>query len=431
MRVCVIGLGKMGLPLAAQYASKGFSVIGCDVSEEVVKLVNSGVSHVKDEPELDDKVKNAVAAGKLSATTDTVSAVRSSDVVVVIVPLVVDSKGKIKYTIIDSVTKKVAAGLKKGALVIYETTLPTGDTRKRFAPMLEKSGLKAGVDFHLVFSPERISSGVTFDYLRNIPKIVGGLNDESTKKGAEFYGKVLDAKIISLSSCEAAESAKLFDMIYRDVNIALANEFARFCDARSLDVLEIVAAANSNPFSKLLLPGVGVGGHCTPVYPYFLIKKAADAGVDLSLAKMARKIHDSMPSFTVSLLKKDLGSLKKKNILVLGLAFRGNVKETFKSPAYAVMGALKKAGANVFLNDPLFSKEEIEKAGGIAADMQNLGRVDGVVLVTYHREYKNLNFSKLAAAGVRVFVDGRNSVDKNKVEEAGIAYRGIGRYLSG
>jgi nucleotide sugar dehydrogenase len=253
------------------------------------------------------------------------------------------------------------------------------------------------------------------------------VNDVSTKRGVEFYEKVLDSKIISLSSCEAAESAKLFDMIYRDVNIALANEFARFCDARSLDVTEIVAAANSNPFSKVLLPGVGVGGHCTPVYPYFLIKKAADAGVDLSLAKKARKINDGMPAFTVSLLKKDLISLKKKNILVLGLAFRGNVKETFKSPAYAVIGALKKAGAIVFLNDPLFTKEEIEKAGGIAADMQNLGRVDGVVLVTNHREYKNLDFSKLAAAGVRVFVDGRNSADKKRVEAAGIVYRGIGR----
>jgi nucleotide sugar dehydrogenase len=427
MRICVIGLGKMGLPLAAQYASKGFSVVGCDVSEEVVRLVNLGVSHVKDEPELDDKVRNAVAAKKLSATTDTVSAVRSSDVVVVIVPLVVDPKGKIKYTIIDSVTKKVAAGLQKGTLVIYETTLPTGDTRKRFGPMLEKSGLSAGIDFFLVFSPERISSGVTFDYLRNIPKLVGGVNGESTKKGVEFYEKVLDSKIISLSSCEAAESAKLFDMIYRDVNIALANEFARFCDARNLDVTEIVAAANSNPFSKVLLPGVGVGGHCTPVYPYFLIKKAALAGVDLSLAKKARKINDGMPAFTVSLLKKDLGPLKKKNILVLGLAFRGNVKETFKSPAYAVMGALKKAGANVFLNDPLFSREEIERLGVKFSDMQSLRKVDGVVLVTYHREYKSLNFNKLAAAGVRVFVDGRNSVDRKKVEEAGIVYRGIGR----
>lgn len=427
MNICVIGLGKIGLPLAAQYASKGHKVIGCDVNEKVIELVNSGISHIRDEPELDEKVKTAVQKGLLSATLDTVSAVRESEAIVIIVPLTVDTKGRINYGAIDSATEKVAEGLQRGSLVIYETTLPVGDTRKRFTPMLEKSGLKAGEDFYLVFSPERVSSGVMFDYLRNIPKLVGGINDESTKKGVEFYEQVLDSKVIPVSSCEVAEAAKLFDMVYRDINIAVANEFAKFCNARDLNVSEIIEAANTNPFSHILQPGVGVGGHCAPVYPHFLIKNAAEVGVDLSIAKKARKINDDMPKFTVGILKKEFGSLKKKNVLVLGLAYRGNVKETFMSPSIALIKHLKKAGAYVFLHDPLFSKEEIEAFGATVADPKNMELIDAVILATNHREYRNLDFAELKKKGTKIFIDGRNITPPQKVKEHNITYRGIGR----
>jgi nucleotide sugar dehydrogenase len=427
MRVCVIGLGKIGLPLAAQYASKGAKVVGCDVSPKVVESVNSGVSHVLDEPGLSEKVKAAVEKGLLSATTDTVAGVRSSEVVVVIVPLVVDPEGNIDYGIIDSVTEKVSAGLQRGSLVIYETTLPVGTTRKRLAPILEKSGMKAGEDFYLVFSPERVSSGVMFDYLKNISKLVGGVDEESTRRGVEFYRSVLDSKVIPVSSCEAAEAAKLFDMVYRDINIAVANEFAKFCDAGGVDANEVIEAANTNPFSRILLPGVGVGGHCAPVYPHFLIKNAADVGVDLSIAKRSRRINDAMPKYTAGVLKKEFGSLKKKNVLVLGLAYRGNVKETFMSPSIPLVAALNKAGANVSLSDPLFSDEEIKRFGAEAASLHDTGPLDAVVLAAYHREYRSLDFRSFKARGARIFVDGRNVVDKKAVEAAGLIYRGIGR----
>ena len=229
MIVCVVGLGKIGLPLACQYAGKGFTVVGCDVNSDVVDCINRGVSHIQEEPALKEKVKDLVAGKLLSATTDTVKAVSESDVVVVIVPLVVDDEENIDYSIVDAATKDVAKGLRKDTVVIYETTLPVGDTRDRIAPILESGGLKAGVDFYLVFSPERVSSGRIFKDLAEIPKIVGGVNDESTVKGVEFYESVLDAEVIGVNDCETAEAIKLFGMTYRDVNIALANEFARFC----------------------------------------------------------------------------------------------------------------------------------------------------------------------------------------------------------
>jgi len=200
LKICVIGLGKIGLPLAAQYASKGFRVIGCDINPEVVDSINGGISHIKGEPGLDERVRDSVRKGLLSATTDTVKAVKESNVIVVIVPLVVDKEGNIDYSTIDSVTETISKGLQKDSLVIYETTLPVGDTRDRMTPILERSGLKAGRDFYVVFSPERVSSGVMFRYLREIPKIVGGIDEESTRRGVEFYKRVLDSEVISVTS---------------------------------------------------------------------------------------------------------------------------------------------------------------------------------------------------------------------------------------
>ena len=428
MKICVIGLGKIGLPLAAQYSSKGFRVIGCDVNQKVVDSINKGISYITGEPELDEKVKDSVEKGLLSATTDTVKAVIESDVIVVIVPLFVDKEGNTDYSIIDSVTETVSKGLQKDSLVIYETTLPAEDTRNRMTPILEKSGLKAGRDFYVVFSPERVSSGVMFQYLRDIPKIVGGIDEESTKKGVEFYEKVLDSKVIPVSSSEAAEATKLFGMVYRDVNIALANDFVKFCQAKNLDVIEIIKASNTNPHSHILAPGVGVGGHCAPVYPYFLIKNASDLGVDLILAKNARNINDAMPEYTVNLLVKELKDLDGKNVLVLGLAYRKGVKETFLSPSLSVIENLKSLKANVYVHDPLFSKEEIEEFDVEFADLRDLDALDAVILVTNHREYENLDLKNLKEKGVKVIVDGRNFLEKEKVERYGIIYIGIGRY---
>ncbi|RLI93037.1 MAG: nucleotide sugar dehydrogenase [Candidatus Altiarchaeales archaeon] len=427
MKICVIGLGKIGLPLAAQYASKGFRVIGCDINPEVVDSINRGISHIRGEPGLDERIGDSVKKGLLSATTDTVKAVRESDVIVVIVPLVVDKEGNIDYSTIDSVTETISKGLKRDSLVIYETTLPVGDTRDRMIPILERSGLKAGRDFYVVFSPERVSSGVMFRYLREIPKIVGGIDEESTRRGVEFYKRVLDSEVISVTSSEAAEATKLFGMVYRDVNIALANEFARFCQARGLDVVEIIGASNTNPHSHILTPGIGVGGHCAPVYPYFLIKNASDLEIDLILAKNARRINDGMPEHAVNLLGKELKDLDGKNVLILGIAYRGGVKETFLSPSLSVIEHLKDRGANVYVNDPLFSKEEIEKLGVEFADLKNLNALDAVILVTDHKEYKNLDLKNLREKGVKVIVDGRNFLEKEKIEKHGIIYRGIGR----
>ncbi|MDH3189039.1 MAG: nucleotide sugar dehydrogenase, partial [Acidimicrobiia bacterium] len=277
MNVAVIALGKIGLPLAVQIASKGHQVRGADISEPIVETVNRGEVPFPGEADLDTKLAAVVRDKSLVAMTNTTQAVAEAEAVVVVVPLMTDGAGNPDFRPMDAATKDIAAGLKPGTLVSYETTLPVGTTRGRFQAMLEElTGMTAGTDFYLVHSPERVFSGRIFSDLRRYPKLVGGVDDESTRQGVEFYEAVLDFDerpdlergngVWAMASAESAEMAKLAETTYRDVNIALANEFARFSEQVGIDVSEVIAASNSQPFSHIHRAGVAVGGHCIPVY---------------------------------------------------------------------------------------------------------------------------------------------------------------------
>src|SRR5947209_5488765 len=276
--VAVVGMGKIGLPLAIQFAQQGRRVIGCDVNPKVVEMINSGQSHVQEEPELASAVASAVASGALSATVNTTEAVRQAGIVVVIVPVVIDANQEVNFQALDAATRAIGEGLQPGTLVIYETTLPVGTTSLRLRELLEGTArLRAGQDFLLAYSPERVSSGFIFRDLRNYPKIVGAIDEQSLAAAVAFYRSVLEAGIISMASTDEAEFVKLIETTYRDVNIALANEFACFADAHGLDVVAAIAAANTQSYSHIHTPGVGVGGHCIPVYPYFLLAGVEEA----------------------------------------------------------------------------------------------------------------------------------------------------------
>ena len=299
--VAVVGLGKIGLPLAVQYALHGHRVIGCDINPRVVELLNAGKSYIQEEPGLAIEVARLVERGLLSATVETTDAVSNAEVVVVIVPVVVDAQHDVSFEGIDAATREIGAGLQPGALVIYETTLPVGTTSVRFREMLEHtSSLQAGRDFYLAYSPERVSSGSIFHDLRIYPKIIGGIDEQSTRTAVAFYQSVLDAEIITMTSSDEAEFVKLIETTYRDVNIALANEFACFADVHGLDVAAAIAGANTQPYSHIHAPGVGVGGHCIPVYPYFLLAGAQETpNFDypmLMLPRYARRSTMQWPS---------------------------------------------------------------------------------------------------------------------------------------
>ncbi|MBM0225670.1 nucleotide sugar dehydrogenase [Micromonospora sp. ATA51] len=413
MNICVVALGKIGLPLAVQFASKGHRVIGADVSERVVRLVNDGAVPFPGETDLDVKLKEAVAAGLLSATTDTAAAVAESEAVVVVVPLFVDADGVPDFGWMDDATRAIAAGLKPGTLVSYETTLPVGTTRNRWAPMLEEgSGLTAGKDFHLVFSPERVLTGRVFADLRRYPKLVGGIDEASAEHGVRFYEAVLDFDeradlnrpngVWDLGSAEASELAKLAETTYRDVNIGLANQFARFADTVGVDVTKVIEACNTQPYSHIHSPGIAVGGHCIPIYPRMYLWNDPAATV----VRSAREANAAMPEYAVDLLAAAYGDLTDVGVLVLGAAYRGGVKETAFSGVFPTVEALRARGAKPYVSDPMYTNEELVAHGLPGYDGEPIG---AAVIQADHAEYRTLAPADLP--GVTVLVDGRRVTD--------------------
>lgn len=425
MKIVVVGAGKMGLPLAAQFASRGAQVTACDVNPQVVAAINAGECPV-DEPGVPALVAVAVAAGTLTASTDTTAAVAGADAVLVIVPALLTHAPDADLSILESVTRQVAAGLRPGMLVSYETTVPVGTTRHRFRPLLEESGLVAGRDFALVFSPERVKSQRVLMHLTETPKVVGGIDEASALRGEELYGRFLGAPVLNVGTLEAAELVKLAGMLYRDVNIALANEIACYAEAAGVELGPVIQAANTDGEAFLLSPGIGVGGHCTPVYPYFLIQDGHRKGAPLTLAEGARRINDGQAQHAVNRLAHALGGLEGRRVLLLGLGFRPQVKEHLFSPAFLLRDALAGAGARVHLHDPLYSADEVAGHGFAPGDPAAAEGWDALVLVTAHAGYAGLDFEGLAGRGVRAVVDGRNLWDPPTVRATGIAYLGVG-----
>jgi nucleotide sugar dehydrogenase len=426
MQIAVVALGKIGLPLAVQFAEKGHSVVGCDVNSHTVELVNTGVEPFPGETFLQEKLSTVVSAGRLRATTDTASAVTDAEAVVIVVPLFVDAEGVPDFGWMDAATRDVAKGLKKGTLVSYETTLPVGTTRNRFAQMLEDgSGLKAGTDFHLAFSPERVFTGRVFADLRRYPKLVGGLTEACGIAAEKFYAAVLDFDertdlarpngVWNLGTPEASEMAKLAETTYRDVNIGLANQFALFAQDNGIDVYAVIEACNSQPFSHIHTPGIAVGGHCIPIYPRMYLWNDPAATV----VRAAREANAEMPVRAVARLEAEFGSVKGKKVVVLGAAYRGGVKETAFSGVFPTVNALKRLGATVAVHDPMYTDDELRHEG---FEPFHFGETaDAAILQADHAEYANLTEKQLP--GVSVILDGRNMI-KNSV---GIRIIPIGR----
>jgi nucleotide sugar dehydrogenase len=417
VKVAVVGLGKIGLPLAVQFAGRGHHVIGVDIDHAVVRDVQRAVPPFPGEHDLAERLSEVVGSGALEATSDTASAVSASDVVVVVVPLYSDAAGEPEFSALDAATSAIAAGLRPGTLVSYETTLPVGTTRTRLAAALEAgSGLRVGVDLFVAFSPERVSSGRVFADLARYPKLVGGVDAESGRRAVAFYGAGLQFDerpdlhrpngVWDLGSAEAAELAKLAETTYRDVNIGLANQFALYADRIGVDFHRIAEACNSQPFSHLHAPGIAVGGHCIPVYPWFYLAGDPDA----TIVRAARAANSAMPDRAVQRLADAYGDLRGATVVVLGACYRGGVKETAFSGVFAVVDALRTRGATPFVHDPLFTPAELA-ALGLEPYRDGL-RCDAAVLQADHREYRG--FTPADLPGVTVLLDGRGVLDPTR-----------------
>ncbi|HEY2326343.1 MAG TPA: nucleotide sugar dehydrogenase [Gaiellaceae bacterium] len=408
--IAVIGAGYVGMPHAQTFAAGGKKVVLVDLRDDVVNLINQGKSHIQDVP--DEVLKPLVDDGMISATTD-FGVVRECDAVVIAVPTPLTKQREPDLTAIRSASTSIAPHIRKGQVVVLESTTYPGTTREVVQPILEQgSGLKAGTDFHLGYAPERVDPGRVDWTTQSTPKVVGGINPASTKAACDLYRSVLD-NVHEVSSTEVAELTKLLENIFRSVNIALVNELAQLCDRMNIDVWEVVDAAATKPFGFMSFkPGPGLGGHCIPLDPYYLAWKAREFDFNTRFVELAGEINNNMPYFARSVISQALNHgagkpVKGSKILMLGVAYKADIDDYRESPAEKILELLQNAGADVAYHDPYVSEFE-----GLTSVALEPDKYDCVVIVTAHT---SIDYGDIVKRG-KVIVDFRNATKGFEVD---------------
>lgn len=414
--IAVIGLGYIGLPTAIMFANAGFKVVGYEIREDVVKKVNSGNSHII-EPEIEEMLRRAIENGNLKATSDKKEIV-GKDVYVICVqtPLKEDKTPDLSY--LENAVRTTAESIKRGSLVIIESTVPPMTTLKMAKLIEDLTGFKAGKDFYMVHAPERVMPGRIFKELVYNSRIIGGINEESSELAELLYRAFVKGQIFRTNST-TSEMVKLMENTFRDVNIALANEFAFLAHQYGVNVFEAIELANTHPRVKIHIPGIGVGGHCLPKDPYLLLSSAKE---DFGLIKKAREINEDMPLFAKDLLMDALKAInlpaEEAIVVVLGLSYKGNSDDTRNSPSLKFIEEIREVVMEVRTYDPYVkgTHESIEDA---------LKGADAVVIATDHSEFKNLDWQALGRLmRNKILIDGRHVVED---PPKGFIFKGIGR----
>jgi UDP-N-acetyl-D-glucosamine dehydrogenase len=404
--VAIVGAGYVGMPLARVFADAGKNVVLVDVDQEVVDGINRGESHIGDVPS--DTLKTLVDAGRVTATAD-YDALTDVDAILIALPTPLSTHREPDLTIVETAAAEIASRLRKGQVVVLESTTYPGTTRESLQPILERSGMKAGEDFHLAFSPERVDPGRTDWTTKNTPKLVGGLTPACTERAVELYRSAVDT-VVPLSSPETAEMTKLLENIFRAVNIALVNELAQLCERMEVDVWEVVEAAETKPFGFMSFkPGPGLGGHCIPIDPFYLTWKAREYDFYTEFIDLAGKVNSNMPFFCRSLISQALNhgaekSLKGSRILILGVSYKADIDDVRESPAKKIVELLYKGGADVSYHDP-----HVEEFDGMRSVDYAPESYDCVVIVTAH---SSIDYADLVERA-QVVVDLRNATGRN------------------
>jgi len=424
--IAIFGLGHMGLPTAALLAKSGLKVVGVDINNETVEMVNQGRSPIM-EPGLEEIVKQTVEEGCLSATNDPLSALENK-IIMIIVPTPVDEHKKSDLSAVISASRSISEGLKKDDLVIVESTVPPGTCENLVIPLLEESGLKVGEDFKVAYTPERALPNNTLYEMTHNARVIGGINPESTQMAASLYQRITEGEIIMVQDLVTAEMVKLMENTYRDTNIALANEMALVCNALGVDAIEAIQAANHHPRVNIHTPGPGVGGHCLSIDPYFIVEIARERGVETPLIQTSRQVNEDMPGEVVQIIERALEdkgkAISTSKIGVLGVAYKGNVADARETPAKPLIVQLVGEGAEVLVNDPYVSPETIEPWGAQVVDLETALSADCVVLVTDHDLYRNIKPEMIKN---RLLVCTRPILDRKTFQEKGVVFKGVGR----
>lgn len=418
-KVCVLGLGYIGLPYASTFATHGLQVVGVDVNKQVVNRLKEGELHIY-EPGLRTLVQAALRSGNLSIAQQP----QPADAFIIAVPTPFREGKKADLSYVVSATESILPHLRKGNLVVLESTSPPRTTVDLVCPILERSGLKAGEDFYLAYTPERVMPGQTLHELIENARVIGGIDAASTEAGRDLYGIFVRGEIV-MTDATTAEMVKLMENTYRDINIAIANEFSRLADRFGVDIWQAISIANLHPRVKILNPGPGVGGHCISVDPWFLVEAAPDLA---TLIRTARQVNDSQPEFVVGLVERIMGSLQDRSIAALGLAFKADIDDLRESPAVEVCRLLAGAGARVTAYEPYkpeFTQNGFTTVTTLAAALEG---AEALLLLVGHAALRSLEPEVVAQlTRARVVIDCVNAWSGPEWEQHGFQVYRLGR----
>jgi nucleotide sugar dehydrogenase len=436
VRIAVLGLGRIGLPTAGVFAQAGALVTGVDIRSDVVRGTNAGKCRLVDEPGLPEVIRVAVKEGRLKATLRPEDAIPRADFIMVCVPTPVHETKTPDYSAVQEASRTMGKLLRRGSIVVIESTVGPGIVEEMVRPILEaESGMKASSDFGLASCPERSDPGNILVNMKSLPRIIGGLDRRTTDLVAALYEAALGVKALRVSDPKTANAVKLTENLFRDVNIALANEFALLFEKIGIDSIEVINACASKYNFMPHYPGGGVGGPCLPSNSYYLISEGVRAGNIPYLIRLAREINDRMPDHVVELTAEALNeagkTVKGSKIAILGVAYKPGIKDIQLTPVEEVVDRLREMGASIDIYDPMYKGESVFGLKVKETLEGSVKNADCIVVGTAHSEFKNMDLAELARimSGKAAFVDARNVVDPALVVKAGFAYRGVGRRL--
>ena len=433
LSICVIGIGRIGLPTALSFASSGLSTIGVDINEKLVNMINSGNFPLKDEPGYDVIFDKVITEKKFRATSNFSEGVNSSDVIVLSLPTPMDEKNIPNYSALLSVAQKLHDEMSDGKLIIIESTVEPGFVEKDFLEILEGTDKKSGKNFCLGVCPETANPGQILNDFERLPRLVGAMDDHTRNLITKIYKHVFTVDLIPMPNCKTANAVKLTTNVFRDLNIAFVNELALIFEKAGIDIMTVLEAAKTKYNFQVHYPSAGVGGPCLPVNSYQMINFAKNfTSQTFELVENGRKINEKMPFHTIDLLEDALKEIKKplsgSTILVLGLSYKPDVKDIQISPVEKIVEILKEKGVNILTYDPYFKDLEVFGIKTLDDYVQNLENSDGLIIATAHKEFHNIDpiFLKNKMKHP-VVIDSKNIIDQQLAKKAGLVYRGIGR----
>ena len=432
LKVCIVGIGRIGLPTALSFAQAGLQTIGADINEKLVNSINAGNFPLKDEPGYEDIFNSVRKNGNFSATTDINEAISKSNVILLSLPTPMDENNIPIYLALESVGKQLSQTLQSNSLVVVESTIEPGFIENVMIKRIEgDSGLHVGKNFTIGVCPENANPGEILHDFTGLPRLVGGMDEQTTKIIALIYDFVFSVELVTMPDCKTANAVKLTTNVFRDINIAFVNELSLMFEKLGIDTLKVLDAAKRKYNFQIHYPGAGVGGPCLPINSYQFLNTAKRIGSELNIVKYGRAINEKMPDHVVNLtldgFKKCNKSIKDSTLLILGVSYKPDVKDIQLSPAEIIIKKLKALGAKIRIYDPYYKDNQVFGIN-VEHDIQDvLSEVDASIIVTAHKEFQEINPKIFTKMNTPILIDSRGIIDISSANSAGLVFRGLGR----